>query len=279
VLIFRKFLRDIPAAIGLLIVVMVCVVAAIGPLFVPYPDDAHAINVLSRLQPPSMAHLFGTDNLGRDIFTRVILGTRSSLLTGLGVVIAAMMIGVTLGLIAGYSNNALSHVIMRITDVFLSIPQLLLALAIAQLLGAGRSSAMIALTAAYWPFFARIVYSDTRRLKSALFVDALHSLGAGRWRIMFLHILPNSLSSIIVRATVALGFTILVAATLAFLGIGAAPPDPDWGLAIAQARLYLPKAWWFSLFPGIAIFLTVLGFNLIGDGLRDLVDPRLRRSR
>ncbi|MCZ4313927.1 ABC transporter permease [Comamonadaceae bacterium G21597-S1] len=278
-LIIRKFLHDIPAAVGLLIVFMVCVVAAFGPMFVPYPDDAFAINVLSRLQPPSAEHIFGTDNLGRDVFTRVILGTRSALITGLIVVIAALLIGVTLGLIAGYSNSVPSHVIMRVTDVFLSIPQLLLALAIAQLLGAGKASAMIALTAAYWPFFARIVYADTRRLKSSLFVDALHSLGAGRWRIMFLHILPNSLSSIIVRATVGLGFTILVAATLAFLGIGAAPPDPDWGLAIAQARLYLPTAWWFSLFPGIAIFLTVLGFNLIGDGLRDLVDPRLRRSR
>jgi len=140
-------------------------------------------------------------------------------------------------------------------------------------------TAMIALTLTYWPFFTRIVYAETRRLKSALFVEALQGLGAGDIRVMFLHILPNAASPIIVRATIGMGFTILTAAVLGFLGMGATPPEPDWGLAIAESRQYLPEAWWFATFPGLAIFAVVFGFNLLGDGLRDIVDPRLRRSR
>ena len=168
---------------------------------------------------------------------------------------------------------------MRVTDVFLAVPQLILALALAQLMGPSLQSAMLALTLTYWPFFTRIVYAETRRLATSLFIDALQCIGAGAPRILFGHILPNAISPIIVRATIGMGFTILVAAVLGFLGMGATPPDPDWGLAIAESRQYLPEAWWFSTFPGLAIFLTVLGFNLLGDGLRDIVDPRLRRSR
>lgn len=278
-LVFRKFLRDIPAVLGAVIVLGVVVLAIFGPWIAPYPEDASTSHLLRRLRPPSAAFPFGTDNLGRDILSRVILGARGALKVSLAVVGAAMAIGVPLGLIAGYMRGFLSEAIMRITDVFLALPQLILALALAQLLGPSVESAMLALALTYWPFFTRIVHTETQRLRSALFVDALQGIGASTPRILFLHILPNILSPIIVRATIGLGFTILVAAVLGFLGMGATPPDPDWGLAVAQSRSYLPNAWWFAAFPGLAILVAVLGFNLLGDGLRDLVDPRLRRSR
>jgi peptide/nickel transport system permease protein len=279
VLIVKKFLRDIPAAIGLCILIAVLSVALFAPLLTPRPDEVFDANIAMRLKPPSSDYLFGTDDLGRDILSRVILGTRSALTVALTVVAVAMAIGVPIGLYAGYVSGTLSEVIMRVTDVFLAVPQLIVALALAQLLSRGMSAAMLALALTYWPFFTRTVYAETRRVRSMLFVEALEGLGASRWRIMFLHVLPNIASPIIVRATIGMGFTILTAALLGFLGIGAAPPDPDWGLAIAESRQYLPENWWFAAFPGLAILVTVLGFNLFGDGLRDLVDPKLRRSR
>jgi peptide/nickel transport system permease protein len=279
VLVLAKFAKDKPAVLGALIVLAVVIIAILAPLLAPHPGDVSASHLLRRLKPPSADYPFGTDNLGRDIFSRVILGTRGALMIALMVVGISMAVGVPLGLIAGYYQGWLSEAIMRVTDVFLAVPQLILALALAQLMGPSLQSAMLALTVTYWPFFTRIVYAEARRLKASLFIDALECIGARGPRILFLHILPNSISPIIVRATIGMGFTILVAAVLGFLGMGATPPDPDWGLAISESRAYLPDAWWFSTFPGLAIFLTVLGFNLLGDGLRDIVDPRLRRSR
>jgi peptide/nickel transport system permease protein len=278
-LIFSKFSKDRPALLGAVIVLLVVLVALLAPVLAPYPGDVSASHLLLRLKPPSWAHPFGTDNLGRDIFSRVILGARGALVVAVMVVGLAMLIGVPLGLIGGYYQRWGSEAIMRVTDLFLAVPQLILALALAQLMSPSLKTAMLALTLTYWPFFTRIVYAETRRLTASLFIDALQCMGAGAPRILFLHILPNCVSPIIVRATIGMGFTILVAAVLGFLGMGATPPDPDWGLAIAESRQYLPEAWWFSTFPGLAIFLTVLGFNLVGDGLRDIVDPRLRRSR
>jgi peptide/nickel transport system permease protein len=278
-LVLAKFAKDKPAVLGATIVLLIAIVAILAPLLAPYPADVSASHLLRRLKPPTWAHPFGTDNLGRDIFSRVILGARGALTIALMVVGISMLIGVPLGLVAGYYQGGASEVIMRVTDVFLAVPQLILALAIAQLMGPSLQSAMLALTLTYWPFFTRIVYAEARRLEASLFIDALQCIGARGPRILFLHILPNCISPIIVRATIGMGFTILVAAVLGFLGMGATPPDPDWGLAISESRAYLPDAWWFSTFPGLAIFLTVLGFNLLGDGLRDIVDPRLRRSR
>ena len=278
-LILRKFARDIPAVIGLVIVVFAIAIAIIGPWIAPYPGDVVASHLLRRLKPPSAGFPFGTDNLGRDIFSRVILGTRGALEVALAVVALAAAIGVPLGLLAGYTTGWLSEVVMRITDVFLSLPQLILALALAQLLKPSLESAMLALALTYWPFFTRLVFAETRRLRVSLFVDTLQGIGASTARIVFAHILPNAISPVIVRATIGLGFTILVAAVLGFLGVGATPPQPDWGLTISESRNYLPDAWWYATFPGLAILLAVLGFNLLGDGLRDLVDPRLRRSR
>ncbi len=278
-LVLAKFAKDKPAVLGAAIVLFIVIVAILAPLLAPYPADVSASHLLRRLKPPTWEHPFGTDNLGRDIFSRVILGTRGALTIALMVVGISMAVGVPLGLVAGYYQGWTSEAIMRVTDVFLAVPQLILALAIAQLMGPSLQSAMLALTLTYWPFFTRIVYAEARRLEASLFIDALQCIGARGPRILFLHILPNCISPIIVRATIGMGFTILVAAVLGFLGMGATPPDPDWGLAISESRAYLPDAWWFSTFPGLAIFLTVLGFNLLGDGLRDIVDPRLRRSR
>jgi peptide/nickel transport system permease protein len=278
-LILRKFLRDLPAVAGLAIVLAILLLALLGPVIAPHPNDIAAAHLAARLRPPSLAFPFGTDDLGRDLLSRIILGAFGALEVALLVVVAAAAIGVPLGLIAGYTEGWPSELIMRVTDVFLALPQLVLALALAQLMTPSLQSAMLALAVTYWPFFTRIAFAETRRLRHALFVDALMSLGAGHARIILAHILPNAASALIVRATIGLGFTILTAATLGFLGMGATPPAPDWGLMIAESRSYLPGAWWFALFPGLAILITVLGFNLLGDGLRDIVDPRLRRSR
>lgn len=275
----RAFLRDIPAVIGLITIVTLCVIAILAPHIIPRPDEAFNANVFSRLQPPSADYPFGTDNLGRDILSRVILGTRSALGAALLVVAGAIVIGVPLGLYAGYTDGVVSNGIMRVTDIFLAVPQLVLALAVAQIFTAGLGSAMLALALTFWPFFTRSVYSETRRVRSAMYVDALEGLGASRLRILGMHILPNVAGPIIVRASTSMGFTILLLATLGFLGAGATPPDPDWGLAIAESRQYLPDAWWMPTFPGLAIFIAVLGFSFFGDGLLDLVDPKQRRSR
>ncbi len=275
----RHILRDPVAALGLLIVLAALFIAIFAPWLAPYPDDAFESHILQRLRPPSAEFPFGTDNLGRDILSRVILGSRSAFAVAVTVVVAAMAIGVPVGLAAGWREGWLAELLMRLTDVFLAVPQLILALALGQLMAPGIGTAMVALALTYWPFFARTVYAETRRLRGALFVDALAGIGASPARILFLHVLPNAAPAVLVRATIGMGFTILTAALLGFLGVGAAPPSPDWGLAVSEARQHLPEAWWFPTFPGLAILLLVLGFNLLGDGLRDAADPRLRRSR
>lgn len=277
-LMFRKFLSDVPAVLGAIIILLALLIAVWPGLFVNDPASVNRANILLRLQPPSAEHWFGTDDLGRDIFNRVLLGTRPALNIALVVVSLSMAIGVPLGLLAGYRSGWFSQAIMRVTDVFLSVPQLVLAIALAQVFGRGIESAMLALALTYWPFFTRTVYGEAQRVRRSLYVEALESYGASRIRILLLHILPNVAAPVIVRATVGMGFVILTAAVLGFVGIGATPPAPDWGLSIADGRKYLPEQWWFATFPGIAILLLVLGFNLLGDGLRDLVDPRLRKS-
>jgi peptide/nickel transport system permease protein len=278
-LILKKFLRDVPAVLGFCIILAMCLIAILSPLIVPDLDRVYDGDLTSRLLPPSADFWFGTDNLGRDVFARVIVGSRGALEVALSVVALAIGIGVPAGLYAGYTDGWGSQLVMRLTDVFLAVPQLILALSIAQLIGRGLNSAMVALALTYWPFFCRTVYGEVRRLRSALFIEAQRSLGASMPRVLFVHILPNVASAVIVRATIGMGFTIMTTAVLGFLGVGATPPNPDWGLSVAEGRDYLPQSWWAVTFPGLGIFITVLGFNLFGDGLRDLVDPRLRRSR
>ena len=278
-MLIKDFLSRNPiGTLGAVLVVIACVVALLGPWIVPKPEAALHTDIINRLRPPSTQAWMGTDHLGRDVFSRIILGTRGALGVAFTVVILSMVIGVTVGVIAGYEGGVVSALLMRMTDVFLAVPQLILALALAQLLKPSYTTVIVALTLTYWPFFGRTAYAETRRVGSGLFVEALFSIGASRKRILFFHILPNIAPAIIVRATIGIGFVILTAAVLSFLGMGAPPPTPDWGLAVAESRQFLPEAWWFALFPGIAIYLVVLGFNLLGDGLRDFVDPRIRRS-
>lgn len=277
-IIVREFLNDRLAVIGLGIILILLLTALFAPFLAPDRNAIYDINPQKKLTPPDWEHPFGTDHMGRDILSRVIFGTRITIVIAIIAVGSALAIGVPIGLIAGYYENWLSGFLMRISDVFLSFPQFVLALALAVALGPNIKNAILALSITYWPWFSRIVYAETLFIKHSIFVEATEALGANKFRIMAFHILPNVLSPIIVRATIGMGYTILTAATLGFLGVGAQPPTPEWGLAISEAREYLPGAWWFATFPGMAIFVVVMAFNMFGDGLRDVLDPRLRIS-
>lgn len=273
----RTFARNSSAMLGLGIVLVFLVTAAIGPWIVPFPDHATgAINLDQKLQPPDAVHWFGTDEVGNDVFTRVVLGTRVTLQIACIVTGVAMLIGVPLGMIAGFVGGRVQEAIMRITDVFLSVPGLILAIAIVGALGPGIVNAMLALSLVWWPGYVRLVQAKTLSLKNEIYVQAARSMGASSLRIVFVHILPNCTSPIIVKASMDMGMAILGAASLGFLGLGAQPPFPEWGAMISVARTYLPDWWWYSFFPGLAISITVLGFNLLGDGLRDILDPKHR---
>lgn len=273
-----KFSRDRLAFSGFLIVFLLVLVALFAGVLAPYPEDTFNIHPAERLQPPSMIHYLGTDSMGRDIFSRLLFGARVTLVISIIAVGSSLLIGVPLGLVAGYFENWFSEVIMRIADIFLSIPQVILAIFLAQSFGPSIQSVILALSITYWPWFTRIVYAETRALKKTAFIEATEALGAGTLRTMLLHVPPNVSSPIIVRSSIGMGFTILTAATLGFLGVGAQPPTPEWGVTIAESRQYLPDAWWYATFPGLAIFLVVMGFNMLGDGLRDILDPRIRRG-
>ncbi|MDF2368414.1 nickel transporter permease [Sneathiella sp.] len=273
----RTFRNNGAAMIGLIIIAGFMFLVIFGPSIVPYPEDAlGATHIENKLQPPSEKHWFGTDEVGNDVFTRVVIGARVSLQIGLIITGISMLIGVPLGIIAGYVGGWVEESIMRITDIFLSIPGLILAIAIVGVLGPGIGNAMLAISLVWWPGYVRLVQAKTLSLKSAIYVDAARSMGASKMRIVFVHILPNCLSPIIVKVSMDMGMAILYAASLGFLGLGAQPPFPEWGAMISVGRNYLPDWWWYSFFPGLAIFLTVLGFNLLGDGLRDILDPKGR---
>jgi len=273
----HTFRRNSSAMLGLGIVIVFLITAAIGPWVVPYPEDAQGtIHLEIKLLPPSAAHWFGTDEVGDDVLTRVIIGARVSLKIGLIITGIAILIGVPLGLIAGLVGGRTDELIMRFTDVFLSVPGLILAIAIVGALGPGIQNAMLALSLVWWPGYVRLVQAKTLSLKNSIYVDAARSMGASNMRIVFVHILPNCSSPIVVKASMDMGLAILGAASLGFLGLGAQPPFPEWGAMISYGRNYLPDWWWYSFFPGMCIFLTVLGFNLMGDGLRDILDPRSR---
>ena len=273
----RIFARSASSMLGLGLVAVFLLLAAVGPFIVPYPEDARGTVHLDRkLLPPSARHWFGTDEVGNDVYTQVILGARVLLEVGLVITVIAALIGVPLGVIAGYVGGAVGETIMRVTDLFLSVPGLVLALAIVGALGPGIVNAMIALSLVWWPGYVRLVQGKTLALRSEVFVEAARAIGTGRLRIIFVHVLPNCLSPITVKASMDMGLAILAAASLGFIGLGAQPPHPEWGTMISHGRNYLPTWWWYSAFPGLAIYLTVLGFNLVGDGLRDLLDPRSR---
>ncbi len=269
--------RNPLSILGLAIVALFLVVALIGPWIVPYPEDATgATHILNKLQAPSRAHWFGTDEVGRDIYSLVVIGTRLTLRISLIVVGVSLLIGVPLGLVAGFVGGWLGELIMRITDIFLAVPGLILAIAIVASLGPGITNAMIALSLVWWPGYVRLVQGKALSVKTEAFIEAARCVGSSRWRIAFGEILPNCASPILVKASMDMGLAILSAAGLGFIGVGAQPPTPEWGAMISAGRNYLPDRWWYATFPGGAIFLTVLGWNLLGDGLRDVLDPRSR---
>ena len=273
-----RFSRDRLAFTGFLIILSLVLTAILAGVLAPHPEDTYKIHPALRLKPPSLAHLLGTDSMGRDILSRLLFGARVTLIISFVAVATSLLIGVPLGLIAGYFENWLSELIMRIADIFLSIPQVILAIFLAQTLGPSIPNVILALSITYRPWFTRIVFAEARTLKKSVFIEATEALGARRMRTIVLHILPNVSSPIIVRSSIGMGYTILTAAVLGFLGVGAQPPTPEWGVTIAESRQYLPGAWWYATFPGLAIFLVVLGFNMLGDGLRDILDPRIRRG-
>lgn len=277
-LVLRKLAEDRLALVGLLIVLALFGCAVLAPWLATHPDAVTEINPAHRLRPPGSEYLMGTDRLGADIYSRLLFGARITLVIAVIAVGAAVVIGVPLGLIAGITDGVLSSAIMRLADIFLAVPQIVLAIAIAQTLGPSLPNVILALSATFWPWFTRLVYAETRAVRNETFIEATVALGASPSRVIWLHVLPNIISPIIVRITLGLGFTILTAAALGFLGLGAPPPTPEWGRTIAESREFLPDAWWYAAAPGLAIFLVVIGFNMLGDGLRDVLDPRTRRT-
>lgn len=262
---------------GLILIASLVFISIIPSSFLPYPKDLESVNFPSKLQPPSWQHLFGTDDMGRDVFTRVIYGSRISLSMSLIVVAIAMSIGVPLGGVAGYLGGRVDDLIMRLTDIFFAIPSVLLALAIVSALGPSIVNATIAIGVSWWPFYTRLVRGQVLSIREETYVEAARAIGAKDRRIILRHILPNCAPIIIVQSSMQFGYAILMLGTLGFLGLGARPPAPEWGVMIGAGRVYIPDWWWIATFPGLAIFIAVLGFCLVGDGLRDVLDPRLRR--
>ena len=268
-------LRDPLSLTGTLIIILVLFMAIFAEQVAPYPEEGKGkTNAPNTLMAPSAEHLFGTDKLGRDILSRIIMGSRSALIVPIGVVLFAVLLGAPLGALAGYKGGWLDEVIMRITDLFLAFPSLLLAMAIASALGRGLDKAAIALVVSWWPWYTRIARGVAVGLRERYFVEAAQAIGVSDAVIIFRHILPNTISPILVQATVDMGTVILAMGGLAFLGLGTQPPAPDWGLMVSEGRTYFLDQWWIATFPGMAIFIVVLAFNLLGDTLRDIFDPR-----
>ena len=273
------FRRSFASSLGLGLVTAIVLLALLGPWIVPYPDHAAgSVNLTGKLQSPSAAHWFGTDEVGNDILTRVIIGARLSLLVGIGITFAAAAIGVPLGILAGTAGGRVREGIMRLTDLFLSVPGLVLAIALVAALGPGIVNAMIALVLVWWPGYVRLAESKALSIRGEPFIESARVAGAPSLRILWRHVLPNSISPIIVKMSMDIGQAILAVASLGFIGLGAKPPTPEWGAMISIARSYLPDWWWYAIYPGAFIYASVLGFNLLGDGLRDILDPRSHRG-
>lgn len=260
---------------GGLAAVLIVAVALLAPLIAPFPGDAGtATHPFVVLHPPSARHWFGTDNVGRDILSRVLYGARVSPLVALVVLLIACAIGIPLGLAAGYFGGWLDEVIMRVTDIFLAFPPLLLALALAAMLPASLTSVTIAIAVTWWPWYTRLIRGQAASVAGRPYIDSCRALGISRRRIIIRHILPNSITPLIVQVSLDVGGVILTASALSFLGLGAQDPTPDWGLMVSEGQSYFTTNWWVVTFPGIAILLTAFAFNLLGDGLRDLLDPK-----
>ena len=273
-------LRDRVAVVSAVFLLAVALAAVFAPLLTPYAAQGMGDPDLSRkFMAPGLEHPFGTDGLGRDQVARLMYGARRSLSMGVLVVLAAIGIGAPLGLAAGYLGGWIDEALMRITDVFLAFPPLLLAIAIAAALGASYVNALAAIAATWWPWYARLARSQTLSVRERAYIEAARGIGVRDGMIMLRHVLPNILTPIVVQGALDVGTAILVAAGLSFIGLGTQAPFADWGVMISDGRLYfLSGRWWLSTFPGLAIFLTAMAFNFIGDGLRVAADPRLRRT-
>ena len=262
--------------LGSTLFLLIVLAAIFAPLIAPY--DPVAINFADKLSPPTWQHLMGANELGQDVFSQVLFGARTSLMVGVVVISLAIAIGVPIGLLAGYFGGRLDTALMRVSDVFLAFPPLLLPIAITAALGTGLFNAMAALAVSWFPWYSRIVRGAVMRVKNELYISAARAMGVSNARIMLRHALPNSLTPIIVQGSMDFGYAILAAASLSFIGIGAQPPTPEWGLMAALSRDRFLDNWWTVAFPGLAIFVTVLAVNLVGDGVRDTLDPKHQSS-
>jgi len=270
--------RDPLSLASTIVIIIFFLVAVFARQIAPFPlEGAGKTNVSDSMLPPSTGHPLGADKLGRDILSRVIVGAQPALFISIGVVLIAILIGAPLGALAGYKGGWVDELIMRVTDLFLAFPSLLLAMAIASAIGRGLEKAAFALVISWWPWYTRLVRGVTLSLKERYFVEAAQAIGVRDSVIILRHILPNTISPILVQATVDLGTVILAMGGLAFLGLGTQPPAPDWGLMVSEGRTYILTQPWIATFPGIAIFIVVLAFNLLGDTLRDIFDPRQYR--
>lgn len=259
---------------GAVIVAVVLLIALLGARITPYgPLD---VDMLAKLQPPGAQHWFGTDELGRDVFSRTLAGARLSLLAAFVVLAIGVTAGAILGALAGYYGGRLDNAIMRLTDVFLAFPPLLLAIVVSAALGPSLLNAAIAIGIVWWPGYARLARGEFLSLRQRGFVEAARSIGGGSLHIIVRHIAPNAVSPILVKTTVDVGYAILLTSSLSFIGLGAQPPLPEWGAMVTSGRNYLLNYWWYSTYPGMAIGLTVLGFTVLGDAIRDILDPMLR---
>lgn len=272
----RRFAPSFNAKLGWALTALVVAVAIFGPYVAPYPADiTGATNILASLAPPSAAHPFGTNAVGQDVFTLTLAGARTSLLIAFSVVLLSALVGTLVGLCAGYFGGLVYHVLMGLTDIFLALPALVLAITFAGLLGPGLWQLITAVTLVWWPGFARLVAAEVHAVRHREFVEAARAVGATHWRVAARHVLPSILSPILVKASLDLGYVILTAAGLGFVGLGVQPPTPEWGAMIADSRQYMIEAWWYTFFPGVAIFVTIIGLNLAGDALRDAFDPHV----
>lgn len=271
-----KLLSKNPSAVaGFFIIATMVLIAVSAPYIAPY--DPIKISLRERLGAPSAAHIFGTDEMGRDILSRVMHGARISLRIGVLVIAIAGGLGAVIGAVAGYLGKHADNIIMRVMDVILSFPPLVLAMALAAALGPNLNNAILAVAFVMIPKFARMVRGEALAVKEKQFIAAARASGAGSLWIILHHILPNCFSSVIILATLLLGETILIAASLSFIGLGAQPPTPEWGAMVSVGRKFLMDQWWYPTFPGVFILVTVIGFNILGDALRDILDPRIRR--
>ncbi len=270
----RRLVHDPAAMVGLIVIALLVLVALVAPAIVPHPPNDQSFRI--KLEPPGATHLLGTDEFGRDVLSRVLIGTRVALGVGIFPVLIALIIGVTLGLAAGYYGRGVDQVIMRLIDVLLAFPWLLLAIGIMAVLGPGINNVVIAVAIVYIPAFARIVRGSVLSIKEKEYVEAARAMGQPDSVIIVKHVLANAWAPIIVLSTLSIGQAIIYAAGLSFIGLGTQPPNADWGVMLSSGREYLRDAPWLGFFPGFAILITVLAFNLFGDGLRDALDPRLR---